>query len=134
MHPWMMFHASPAKYIWIQKKVRLLVFREPARDCISRRYTYMHFVADKLVLGLTSRAAWHDSVSGGKASSLAQMVQMQLREAQIPQGIVVTTMAFNKHLSQNLDLKLKLEALEDLSHRVSAKIAQKSELESFCER
>ena len=94
----------------------------------------MHFVADKLVLGLTSRAAWHDSVSGGKASSLAQMVQMQLREAQIPQGIVVTTMAFNKHLRQNPDLKLKLEALEDLSHRVSAKIAQKSELENFCER
>ena len=94
----------------------------------------MHFVADKLVLGLTSRAAWHDSVSGGKASSLAQMVQMQLREAQIPQGIVVTTMAFNKHLRQNPDLKLKLEALEDLSHRVSAKVTQKSELESFCER
>ena len=103
--------------------------------CISGLYfKTVHFVADKLVLGLTSRAACHDSVSGGKAASLASMAQMQLREIQIPAGIVVTTKAFNDHLTQNPELQLKLEALEDLSTRVSLGTTEKSQLENHCER
>ena len=94
--------------------------------------------ADELVVGLSSRLGCNDSVSGGKGSSLAQMLQMHLGSGsdavEIPQGIIVTTMAFTKHLQENTDLKTSLEELQLLSYQVSCKTASMTQLESHCQK
>ena len=94
-------------------------------------------LADELVVGLSSWQACNDSISGGKGSSLAQMLQMHLSDddaVEIPQGIIVTTMAFTKHLQENIDLKTSLEELQSLSNQVSCKTASMTQLENHCER
>ena len=86
------------------------------------------------MISLNSLEACKDSVSGGKGSSLAQMLQMHLTDVEIPLGIVVTTMAFTKHLDENFKLKSSLDELQALSNQVSCKTASIPELEGKCQR
>ena len=67
------------------------------------------------------------------------MLQMHLSDfdgttVEIPKGIIVTTMAFTKHLQENIHLKTSLEELQSLSNQVSCKTASMTQLESHCQK
>ena len=92
----------------------------------------------KQVLNLDTKEAMNEIVTGGKGSSLAQMISLHLEQVQIPKGIVVTTNAFESHLNSNQNLKTGISQLQKLAVSLCAKTSPEngiiSELQAKCER
>ena len=73
----------------------------------------------KQVLSLETLDACNEEISGGKGTSLAQMITIQDKlNVEIPKGVVLTTNALENHLAQNSNIRTLLENLQTTAHKL----------------
>ena len=79
-----------------------------------------------------------ENISGGKGASLAQMISIKSElNAKIPQGIVLTTKAYESHLESNQGLKKVIDHLLEVSNKLCSemdtekRLYMKTELEKM---
>lgn len=80
----------------------------------------LHFPCNKqtqsLVLPLSELQAENETLTGGKGSSLASLYVLSKKYDNfiVPNGIIVTTNAYQKMLQENSDIRKQVEQLQSL--------------------
>ncbi|XP_071784649.1 rifampicin phosphotransferase-like [Asterias amurensis] len=105
----------------IQERCQLC--KEPAELCGADR--------EALVLPLGASSCRVGSMTGGKGSQLAMLIELKKHrqvEFEVPNGFCITTKAFNQHMEENEDLRTAIKTLSEVSCGI-----QNGDLKSACE-